>query len=79
MKTSLFPECFIVNVKKKSGCNTDLDIEIVVTLHKNEGEILKTIPFLLLVERISNRPFLTDTVEQIRPTNTGTFISVYVF
>ena len=32
----LFPERFIVNVTKIPGCNTDLNVEIIVTLHKND-------------------------------------------
>ena len=69
---SLFPERFVVNVIKKSGCNTDLNIEIRVILHENKGEILKSIPFPLLVGMITKRPLLTDTVAQKRTTNTGT-------
>ena len=67
---SLFPERFIVNVTKNYGCNTDLNIEIKVTLYKKE-KMLKSIPFLLLVEMITTRPFLTDTVAQINTTNEG--------
>ena len=74
---ALFPERFIVNVTKKPGCNTELNTEIIVTLHKNEGEILKSAPFILLVqtsacvEMITNRLSLTDSVAQKGATNTG--------
>ena len=70
---------------KKPGCNTELNTEIIVTLHKNEGEILKSAPFLLLVqtsacvEMTTSRLSLTDPVAQIGATNTGTFLLDYVF
>ena len=71
---------FIVNVTKESGCNTDLNIEIIVTLHKNEGKIPESIPFQLFVQisgMITNRLSLTDTVPQTRATNTaGTYILI---
>ena len=80
-ENSLFPERFIVNVTKEPGCNTDLNIEITVTLHKNEGKIPESIaiPFQLFVQisgMIANRLSLTDTVAQIRATNTGTYILI---
>ena len=59
-ESSLFPERFIVNVTKESGNTRKLNIEIIVTLHKDDGEMPKSIPFLLLVEIITN--------------NTGTFL-----
>ena len=79
---SLFPKRFIVNVIKKCGCNTDLNIEMEVALHKNEVEIPQSIPFLLLVQASANvemitdtnRLSLTDSVAQISATNTGTFL-----
>ena len=79
---SLFPERFIVNVTKKSGCNLELNTDIIVTLHKNKGdqEILKSVRFLLLVqtfpyvETITSRLSLTDSVAQRRATTTGTLI-----
>ena len=64
---------------KTSGCNTDLNIDIKVILYENEGKMLDLIPFPLLVKMITNRPFLTDTVAQIRTTNTGTSLLDYVF
>ena len=81
---SLFPKRFVVNVVKKPGCITDLNIELIVTLHKNEVEILKTIPFLLIVqtsacvEMVTNRLSLTDSdsVAQRRATNTGTYFVI---
>ena len=79
-ENSLFPECFIVNVTKESGCNTDLNIEIIVTLHKNEGKIPESIPFQHFVQisgMITNRLSLTDTVPQTRATNiAGTYILI---
>ena len=80
---SLFPPRFIVNVKKKSGCNTDLNTEMMITLYtKNEGEEIESIPFSLfvqmsaLVEMITNRSrvSITDSVAQIIATNAGTFL-----
>ena len=84
---SLFPERFVVNVTKNPGCNTELNTDIIVTLHKNEGEILKSVPFLLLVQTSAyvemiidtNRLSLTDSVAQIGATNTGTFLLDYEF
>ena len=76
---SLFPERFTIHVKKISGCNTDLNIKIIVILHENVGEMLNSIPFPLLVEIQTSRPLLTDTVAQTRATNTGTFLLDYVF
>ena len=78
--SSLFPQRFIVNATKKSECNTDLNTEITITLHKNEGEILKSVQFLLFIpkdsfiEMITNRPSLTGTVAQTWTTNTGTLL-----
>ena len=76
---SLFPQRFIVNVTKKLKCNTDLNTEIIITLHKNEEEMLESIPFPLFipisqfVEMTTKRLSLTDTVAQIRTPNAGTF------
>ena len=79
-ENSLFPECFIVNVTKESGCNTDLNREIIVTLRKNEGKIQESIPFQHFVQisgMITNRLSLTDTVPQTRATNiAGTYILI---
>ena len=77
---SLFPQRFVVNVKKKSGCNTDLNTEIMIALHKNEGETLESIPSTLFVqmsalkEMIANRSrvSITNSVAQRSTTNSGT-------
>ena len=53
---SLFPQRFVVNVMKKSECNTDLDTNIMVSLHKGEGAKWDTVPFKLYV------PILSATV-----------------
>ena len=65
----LFPERFIVNVRKK--CNTDLNTKIMIALHKNEGETPESILFRLFVQ-IS----LTDTAAQIRATNTSMYLLI---
>ena len=84
---SLFPERFVVNVTKNPGCNAELNTDIIVTLHENEGEILKSVSFLLLVQTSAyvqmiidtNRLSVTDSVAQIGATNTGTFLLDYEF
>ena len=69
---SLFPQRFVINVTKKSECNTDLNTEIMITLYRNEEKILDLIPFFLFVpisafgEVITNRQSLAGTVKQIR-------------
>ena len=83
--SSLFPERFIVSVTKKPECNTDLSTEIMITLHKNEGKTLESIPYPLcvlmpaFVEEITNRLSLTNTVGQTRTTKTGTFSLKFIF
>ena len=52
-ENGLFPHRFIVNVTKKSDCNTDLDTAIMITLH-NKKEILKSVSCNLFVQVIPN-------------------------
>ena len=47
-KKALFPQRFIVNVRKRSECNMDLDTEIRITLH-NSDEIPESVFYNLLV------------------------------
>ena len=58
---SLFPQRFVVNVKK-SESNTGLDTNIMVTLHNSEGEKLDPIPFKLCVPIVS----ATNTTKQTK-------------
>ena len=46
---SLFPPRFVINVTKKSKCNTELCTNIKVTLHKAKEKSPKPIPFYLFV------------------------------
>ena len=82
---SLFPQCFIVSVKKKSGCNTDLNTEIMITLHENEKETGESIPFTLFVQMsalvemiINTQVSVTDNVAETSTTNTGTYIRPFL-
>ena len=50
---SLFPPHFIVNVTKKPDCNTNLDTNITVTLHKGEEKSTKSIPFNVFVPKFT--------------------------
>ena len=66
-ENGLFPQRLIVDATRKSDCNTDLNTEIMITLHKSEGEILEAIPLKLFapvsafVKMITNRPSLSGT------------------
>ena len=48
-EASLFPPRFILNVRKKVNCNSDLDTNIMVTLDKTEEKSPEPIPFYLFV------------------------------
>ena len=62
---SLFPPRFIITVTKKSECNADLNTEIKIALHENEGEILESIQFPFFISMcpfVANR-FITGTLQ----------------
>ena len=61
---SLFPPHFIITVAKKSECNADLNTEIKIALHENEGEILESVQFPFFISMspfVANR-LITDTL-----------------
>ena len=59
---SSFPPRFIIEVSKISECNTDLNTNITVSLHDNEGEVVDSSKFKLFVP-IS---ILTFTVASVK-------------
>ena len=81
---SLFPQRFNLIVIMKFGCNIDLNTEIMITLHNNEGETMESIPFPLFfqisaffeVTTNRHRALLTDSVAQTSATNTGNYLLI---